>query len=139
MEVVGTAAAVITFGAVILKASRQIHKAAKRIRYARREIAKLVKDMGIFADLYEDFYRICISGQRKKGRLAFSTDRLIQWIEDAIDAFKNLQKRVEALAGNSKYSMLETFTAHMEFFFGKNEVEYLRCALAVARENMRGI
>jgi hypothetical protein len=73
MEVVGVAAAGITFGATILKISQWLHKSAKKIRHARRELMKLVKEMGIFADLYEDFYRVCVSDQRKKGRYTSQT------------------------------------------------------------------
>jgi hypothetical protein len=80
MDIVGTVAAGITFGALILKLSRSLYKSAKKIRYASREIMKLVKEMGIFADLYEDFYRVCVSDQRKKGRNTSSTRRLIDWM-----------------------------------------------------------
>lgn len=132
------ATAVIAFGTVILKISKELRKAAKKVRTARREIMELVKEMGIFSDLYEDFYRVCVSDQRKKGRNTFPTQGLIDWIQDAIKAFKSLVYRVRALTGDSKYSMLETITAHVKWLRGGDEVEYLRCALSVARENMRG-
>jgi hypothetical protein len=129
MEAAGVAAAGIAFGALILKLSRWLYKSARKIRYARREIMKLVKEMGIFADLYEDFYRVCVSDQRKKGRKTSSTSRLIDWIEDATDAFRGLLNRVRALAGDSRYSMLETLTAHVKWFFSENEVKYLRLSV----------
>jgi hypothetical protein len=138
MEVAGVAAAGITFGALILKLSQWLHKSAKKIRYARREIMKLVKEMGNFADLYEDFYRVCVSDQRKKGRNTSSTRRLIDWIQDATDVFSELLKQVQALAGDSTYSMLETLAAHVKWFFSENEVKCLRLSLSVAQESMRG-
>ncbi|KAH7410222.1 hypothetical protein DE146DRAFT_628749 [Phaeosphaeria sp. MPI-PUGE-AT-0046c] len=138
MEIVGTAAAAITFGALILKLSQKLCKSAKKIKYARREITKLVKEMGIFADLYEDFYRNCVSSQRKKGRDTFSTGRLIDWIEDATGAFMNLLTQVEALAGDSRLSVLESLTAHVKWLFSEHEVKCLRYSLRVAQENMRG-
>jgi hypothetical protein len=131
-------AAGITFGATILKLSQWLHKSAKKIRYARRELMKLVKEMGIFADLYEDFYRVCVSDQRKKGRNTSSTRHLIDWIQDATDAFRVLLKRVRALASDSRKSMLETLTAHVKWVFSENEVKYLRMSLSVARESIRG-
>jgi hypothetical protein len=138
MDIVGTVAAGITFGALILKLSRSLYKSAKKIRYASREIMKLVKEMGIFADLYEDFYRVCVSDQRKKGRNTSSTRRLIDWIQDATDALRVLVRHVQALAGDSRHSMLETLTAHVKWFFSENEVKYLRSSLGVAQESMRG-
>lgn len=132
------AAAAITFGTAIWKVSEKLNALAKEIKYARREIEKLVKEMSIFADLYEDFYRVCIPDQRKQGRKTSSTKRLLDWIEDAIDAFESLVGRVRALAGDSRYSMLETLTAHVRWYFSKNEVNYLRYSLNVAQENMRG-
>jgi gamma-glutamyl:cysteine ligase YbdK (ATP-grasp superfamily) len=94
--------------------------------------------MGIFADLYEDFYRVCVSDQRKKGRNTSSTRRLIDWIQDATDAFSELLKRVRALAGDSRNSMLETLTSHVKWFFSENEVKCLRLSLSVAQESIRG-
>jgi hypothetical protein len=138
MEIAGVAAAGITFGALILKLSKWLYKSAKKITYARRELMKLAKEMGIFADLYEDFYRVCVSDQRKKGRDTSSVRSLIDWIEDAIDAFRKLRKKVQALAGDSKYSMRETLTARVKWFFSENEVKYLRLSLTVAQESMRG-
>jgi hypothetical protein len=138
MEVVGVVAAGIAFGSLILKLSKSLYKSAKKIRYAHRELMKLAKEMGIFADLYEDFYRVCVLDQRKKGRNTSSTRGLINWIHDAIDAFKVLLNRVRAIAGDSKYSMLETLTAHVKWFFSENEVRCLRSSLRVAQESMRG-
>jgi hypothetical protein len=138
MEIVGVVAAGITFGSTILKLSQWLYKSAKKIKYARRELLKLVKEMGVFADLYEDFYRVCISDQRKKARNTSSTTRLVDWIQEAIDAFNVLLNRVEVLAGDSRYSMLETLTAHVKWLFNENEVKYLRLSLSVARESMRG-
>jgi hypothetical protein len=137
MEIAGVAAAAITFGALILKLSKSLYKSAKKIKYARHDLMKLIKEMGIFADLYEDFYRTCVLEQRRKGRDTSSTGNLIDWIQDATDAFRELSKRVKALAGDLKYSKLETFTAYVWWFFGENEVKYLRSALSVGRENMR--
>jgi len=99
---------------------------------------KLAKEVGIFADLHEDFYRVCVSDQRKKGHKTSSTRRLIQWIEDAREALRVLLDRVQALAGDSKYSMLETLTAHVKWFFNENDVKCLRSSLSVAQEGMRG-
>lgn len=138
MEIAGVAAAGITFGATILKLSQWLHKSAKKIRHARRKLMKLVKEMGIFADLYEDFYRVCVSDQREKGRYTSSTRGLIDWIQDATDAFRELVKRVQALAGDSSYSLLEKLTAHVKWFFSENEVEYLRLSLSVAQESIKG-
>jgi hypothetical protein len=138
MEVAGVVAAGVTFGALILKLSQSLFKSARKIKYARRELMKLVKEMGVFADLYEDFYRVCVSDQRKRGRKTSSTRHLIDWIEDAIDAFKALLNRVRALAGDARYSMLETLTAHVKWLFNENEVKYLRSSLSVAQEGMRG-
>jgi len=129
MEVAGVVAAGITFGATILKLSQWLHKSAKKIKHARRELMKLVKEIGIFADLYEDFYRVCVSDQRKKARDTSSTRGLIDWIQDATDAFRELLNRVQALAGDSSYSMLETLTAHVKWFFSENEVKCLRLSL----------
>ncbi|KAF2830568.1 hypothetical protein CC86DRAFT_463847 [Ophiobolus disseminans] len=138
MEVFGGIAAGITLGAEILRLSRSLLKMAKRIRYARREILKLVKEMGVFADLYEDFYAVCISDQRRKVRPIASTRRLVDWTQEATHAFKKLLDQVRALADDSRYSMLETFTAHMKWFFSESDVKYLRSSLSVARESMRG-
>jgi hypothetical protein len=138
MEIVGVAAAAITFGDIILKLSRWLYKSAKKIKYARRELMKLVKEMSIFSDLYEDFYRVCVLDQRKKGCNTSSTRQLIDWIEDATGAFGGLLKRVQAIAGDSRYSVRESLTAHVKWFFSENEVKYLRSSLSVARENMRG-
>jgi hypothetical protein len=138
MEVAGVVAASITFGALILKISQSLYESATKIKYARRELMKLVKEMGIFADLYEDFYRVCVSDQRKKGRNTSSTRRLIDWIQDATGALRVLVNRVQAIAGDPRYSMLETLTAHVKWFFGENEVKYLRSSLGVAQESMRG-
>jgi hypothetical protein len=138
MEIAGVAAAGITFGGLILKLSQSLYRSAKRIKYARRELMKLVKEMGIFADLYEDFYRVCVSDQRKKGRNTSSTRRLIDWIQDATDAIMVLLDRVQALAGDSRYSKMEVLTAHVKWFFSENTVGYLRSSLRVAQESMRG-
>jgi hypothetical protein len=138
MEIVGVAAAGITFGALILKLSKSLYKSAKKIKYAHRELMKLVKEMEVFADLYEDFYRVCVSDQRKKGRDTSSTRRLIDWIQNAMGAFRVLRKRVRAIAGDSRYSMRETLTAHVKWLFSENEVKYLRSSLNVAQESMRG-
>lgn len=138
MEVVGVAAAAITFGALILKVSKKLGRAAKEIRYARREILKLVKEMRIFSHLYEDFHKVCISEPRRKGRINFSTSCLVSWIEEAIAALKNLLHRVRALAGDPRYSTLEIIAAHVKWFFSPNEVNFLRRSLTVARENMMG-
>jgi hypothetical protein len=138
MEIVGVAAAAITFGDLILKLSRSLYKSAKKIKYARRELVKLAKEMGIFSDLYEDFYRVCVLDQRKKGRNTSSTRSLINWIEDATYALRVLLDRVQALAGDSRYSKLETLTAHVKWLFSENEVKYLRLSLGVAQESMRG-
>ncbi|KAH3921659.1 hypothetical protein HBI25_237420 [Parastagonospora nodorum] len=51
MEVAGVVAAGVTFGALTLKLSQSLFKSAKKIKYARRELMKLVKEMGVFADL----------------------------------------------------------------------------------------
>jgi hypothetical protein len=138
MEIVGVAAAGITFGALILKLSKSLYKSAKKIKYAHRELMKLVKEMEVFADLYEDFHRVCVSDQRKKGRDTSSTRRLIDWIQNAMGAFRVLLKRVRAIAGDSRYSMRETLTAHVKWLFSENEVKYLRSSLNVAQESMRG-
>jgi hypothetical protein len=121
MEIVGVAAAGITFGALILKLSKSLYKSAKKIRYAHR-----------------DFYRVCVSDQRKKGRDTSSTRRLIDWIQNAMGAFGVLLKRVRAIAGDSRYSMRETLTAHVKWLFSENEVKYLRSSLNVAQGSMRG-
>jgi hypothetical protein len=138
MEIAGVAAAGITFGTLILKLSKSLYKSAKKIKYAHRELMKLVKEMGVFAYLYEDFYRVCVLDQRKKGRDTSSTRRLIDWIQDAMDAFRVLLKRVRAIAGDSRYSMRETLTAHVKWLFSENEVKYLRSSLNVAQESMTG-
>lgn len=134
MEAAGVAAAGITF----LHLGHAIYKLARKIIFARRELMELVTEMGIFADLYEDFYKACISEQRKKGRSTSSTRPLIDWIEDAINSFRTLWKRMQAMAGDSRYSKLETLTARVKWLFSENEVKCLRYSLSVARETIRG-
>ena len=134
MEVFSGAAAAITLGVEVLHLSKWLFKTAKKIKYARREITKLAKEMAIFSD----FYRVCISGQKRGGYGSYSTRRLVAWAQNAKGSFEKLLKRVRVLAGDSEYSKLETLKAHMKWYFSENEVKCLRSSLSVARESMRG-
>jgi hypothetical protein len=135
MEVFSGVAAAITLGAELLRLSHLLSKMIKTMKTARRDMTKLVAEMETFADLYNDFYGVCIA-DRKRGTA--STKRLVAWIMQAITAFKTLLDRVRALAGETAHGVLDTLAAHVKWYFSENDVKCLRASLSVARESMRG-
>jgi hypothetical protein len=138
MEVFGAAAAAFTLGAELLRLSRSLRKMIKGIKYARRDIAKLADEMGIFAGLYEDFLRVCVIGDQSTSRMTSPIMHLIAWTKDAHKSFKMLLHRVRALARDSSHSWIETVAAHVKWYFSEHDVKSLRLSLNVARESMRG-
>ncbi|KAF2798740.1 hypothetical protein K505DRAFT_295874 [Melanomma pulvis-pyrius CBS 109.77] len=55
-------------------------------------------------------------------------------------ARREISKTVRALGADPKYeySLVETFTAHVRWYFSKSSVACLRASLSVARECMNG-
>lgn len=114
MEVFGVVAAGVTLGAELLRLSRSLHKMIKGIRYARRDIAKLADEMGIFSGLYDDFLSVCVTGDQSKSRITSPIVRLISWTKDAKKSFQTLLDRVRALVHDSRHSWIETLAAHVK-------------------------
>tara|TARA_R110002003_G_scaffold70_26_gene6556 strand:+ start:5326 stop:5925 length:600 start_codon:yes stop_codon:yes gene_type:complete len=137
-EIFGVVAAGIMLGPELLRLSRSLRKTFKAIRYAPHDLDKLVKEMEIFADLYEDFHDVCTSDPKYKARSSGPAKRLMAWAEEAVHGFKKLLARVQALTGDSLNSKLDTLIARVRWYFSEDEVKFLRSSLSVARESMRG-
>ncbi|CAO2655764.1 Nn.00g045670.m01.CDS01 [Neocucurbitaria sp. VM-36] len=139
MEVFGVVAASVTLGAELLRISRSLKEMIKKIRYARREIEDLAKEMVMFSKLYEQFLDAYRTASKSETSFSSAAECLISWTMDAIHDFKILRNKVRALAGDPKYSVLDTIAAHVRWYFSETAVKYLRASLIVARESMIGI
>ncbi|KAH8730839.1 hypothetical protein GQ44DRAFT_756164 [Phaeosphaeriaceae sp. PMI808] len=133
LAVVGAVAAGVSLGAEILRLSNLLRKMVRKIRYAPRDIMKLMTEMEVFSGIYEDFYTICISDRR--GR-RLSTKRLETWCKNVISSGKELVERVRVLAGCSQESKIKKVAAHLKWYLSGHEVKYLRSSLNLARESM---
>ncbi|KAF2036559.1 hypothetical protein EK21DRAFT_40322, partial [Setomelanomma holmii] len=138
MEVFGTVGAAIMLGPELLKLCRWLRRTFKAIKYAPRDLNKLVKEMEIFTGLYEDFYDMCTSDFKYRSRSARPVRLLVAWAQDAMRGLEKLHARVQALGGGLANSKLDKLIAYVRWHFSENEVKLLRSLLRVARESIIG-
>jgi hypothetical protein len=125
-------------GPELLRLSRSLRKTFRAIRSAPRDVDKLVKEMEIFAGLYEDFLEICSSGEKHDARSISAVKLLAAWARKAIKGMTKLLERVQALSGGPLNSKMETLVAYLRWYFSDREVKFLRSSLNVARESIIG-
>ncbi|KAF2684921.1 hypothetical protein K458DRAFT_487167 [Lentithecium fluviatile CBS 122367] len=140
LAIVGGVAAAITLSGELVRLSRSLREIFRSVKYARREIRKTADEMIIFAELFEGFLDCCSDGTPSDTRSSFSAKPLISWTRRAIRGLQKLLSELEALVADpgDEYSLVETLTAHVKWYFSKSSVGGLRASLSVARESING-
>lgn len=133
----------LTLGAVallpvVISCSRKLRNAYKSIKYARSELEGLTDEMDIFTGTYTAFLRCCAKEGKHQKRVSVAKEKLVIWTRQAIQDYKKLLHKVDALARHPvhKHTVTELTFAQFKWPFRKNHVVYLRASLNVARQSL---
>ncbi|CAI9629258.1 hypothetical protein GT037_001442 [Alternaria burnsii] len=133
----------LTLGAVallpvVISCSRKLRNAYKSIKYARSELEGLTDEMDIFTGTYTAFLRCCAKEGKQQKRVSVAKEKLVIWTRQAIQDYKKLLHKVDALARHPvhKHTVTELAFAQLKWPFRKNHVVYLRASLNVARQSL---
>jgi hypothetical protein len=138
MQAFHTVAAGVTLSAEVLRSSRSLRKLTKGTKHARIEIAGLSKEMDLFADLYDELFRVCIFDSSTTSFTQLPVKRLVVWTEETIDAFRNLLDRIQDLVDISRGSVVDVLAAHMKWRAIERKMECMRISLSIARQGIKG-
>jgi len=138
MQAFDPVAAGVTLGAEVLRLSRSMRKLTKGTKHARVEVAGLSKEMDLFADLYDELFRVCIFDSSTTSFSKSPVKRLVAWTEETIDAFRNMLDRIQDLVDISRDSMVDVLAARMKWHAIEREMECMRISLSIAREGIKG-
>ncbi|CAN9198563.1 unnamed protein product [Alternaria alternata] len=133
----------LTLGAVallpvVISCSRKLRNTYKSIKYARSELEGLTDEMDIFTGTYTAFLRCCAKEGKHQKRVSVAKEKLVIWTRQAIQDYKKLLHKVDALARHPvhKHTVTELAFTQFKWPFRKNHVVYLRASLNVARQSL---
>ncbi|KAH7398567.1 hypothetical protein BKA66DRAFT_453390 [Pyrenochaeta sp. MPI-SDFR-AT-0127] len=137
-EVFGAVAAGIALSTELIKISKAIRETIKEVQHARQDVTDLLNEATIFAGLYQMFQRGCSEGLKACASTAKSTRRLESWAQATISGLNKVREDVEALRLNTNdtYSVSQSLSAHLRWFFGTSLVKGLRASMRVATESI---
>jgi hypothetical protein len=139
-EIFGAAVGGVALCATLVDIGLAIHKATKRIKNTRQDVAELTNETMIFAGLCDEFFRTCVDDQEAMRGAASSILALKAWIEKTSTELLALLQKVEAVgpAARFRHSLQDTLIAYLEWLSSKDTVKRLRNSLTVARASIDG-
>ncbi|KAH4989842.1 hypothetical protein HBI76_063020 [Parastagonospora nodorum] len=138
MQAFHPVAAGVTLSAEVLRSSRSLRKLTKGTKHARIKIVGLSKEMDLFADLYDELFRVCIFDSSTTTCTQSPVKRLVAWTEETIDAFRNLLDRIQDLVDISRDSVVDVLVARMKWRAIEREMECMRMSLSISRQGIKG-
>lgn len=128
----------VTLGAEVLRLNRSMRKLTKDTKHARIEISGLSKEMDLFADLYDELFRVCIFDSSTTGLTKPPVKRLVAWTEETIESCRNMLDRIQDLVDISRDSVVDVLAARMKWHAIEREMECMRISLSISREGIKG-
>ena len=137
-EVLGAVAAGIAICHEITYLAKEIHKIAKNIKNAPKDIGTLTDETVIFTGLYGDFLETC--EQNTKFQKVVWMDRLKAYAGNLIRRLQAIVTEGEALRVDVDYRhpLKDTLRAHWNWLIRRNVVTHLRTTLAIASQTITG-
>ena len=138
-EYFGAAAASIALLTQLTQCGVQIHKAIKKIKRSRTDIAELADETIIFAGLCDDFLRTRNGERKVSTRGNSSMESLDAWIKKTLKGLQEVLQTVEGLRKRrSRTSLEKRLIAYLEWFFSASLVKRLRENMSVATDSVQG-
>ena len=138
MDPASLALTVIGLPAALTVTFNSLRETVESIRYAKRELRDLEKEIDLFAGIFDSFLDACDEASLETEGASRIKRNLRSWTERLMEGFKNLLHRVQAVGRDPRYehSTLEVITAHYRWIMSKSTLRYLRASLNVARQSM---
>jgi hypothetical protein len=137
-EIFGAVAAGIAVCHEMIRLAKTIHKVAKNIKNAPKDIGTLTDETITFTGLYGDFLETCERNTKFHEaawmkRLKVYADNLIRRLQAILDEGDALRVDVDY-----RHLLKDSVKAHWNWLIRRNVVTHLRTSLAIASQTITG-
>lgn len=137
-EIFGAVAAGIAICHEITRLAKEIHKVAKNIKNAPKDLGTLTDETVIFTGLYGDFLETC--ERNTKSQKAVWMKHLEAYANNLIQRLEAILTEGDALRVDIDYRhpLKDTLKAHWNWLMRRNVVTHLRTTLAIVSQTITG-